>query len=186
MKTVLIFVLLVAVILGIIALVDQAAKRLLRRHVKKHSRAVRMPGYNLLLGLLVCVVGVLGLLLIPPAQERVVWLGSWIVLIMGMYLLVNHFWFGIFYDDEGFTVRQFPAKARAYRFADITGQKTFAARSGWNACLYVAGEEVQLYASQQGVAEFMEHAFLRWCEARGLDPEDQSTDPDNLVYFPQL
>ena len=176
---------LIAVIFGLVALCDLVLHRTLFRSRRQYAGAVRMPRYSFILGLLLSILGLMAVLYIPRQTERALWLGSWVVLVMGAYLLVNFCWFGIFYDDEGFTCRALGRKTRVYRYGDITGQRTFAARSGWNALLYVGGEEVQLYAAMQGLSDFLSKAFFAWCRQKGLDPDAVENDPHNLVFFPE-
>jgi hypothetical protein len=143
-----------------------------------------MPRYSLILGLIIGMLGLMGVLYVPRAQERFLWFGCWIVLVMGVYLLVNFFWAGIFYDEDGFTYRPFPKKAKRYRYDQITGQRTFISKSGWNSNLYANGEEIQLYAAMQGVSDFLNHAFFAWCRQTGTDPDTVENDPHNLIFFP--
>ena len=176
------YLLLIAVLFGLVALCDFLLKKLLRRQEKPN--AVRLPRYAIILGLLLFMLGLVAVLYVPRQTERFLWFGGWLVLVMGLFLLVNYFWSGIFYDDEGFTYRVFPRRGKTYRYRDITGQQTFVARSGWNSNLYVRGEEVQLYAAMQGLPEFLHKAFFAWCRETGIDPNSVENDPHNLVFFP--
>jgi len=176
------YVLLIAVLFGLVALCDLLLKKLFR--VKTADHAVRMPRYSIILGLLMSMFGLVAVLYIPMDTERFLWLGSWVVLAIGVYLLLNFFWTGIFYDDDGFTYRVFPRKGKTYRYKDITGQRTFVAKSGWNSNLYVNGEEVQLYAAMQGLSDFLNKAFFAWCRENGIDPDTVENDPHNLIFFP--
>ena len=176
------YILLIAVLFGLVALCDFLLKKLFRTTSADH--AVRMPRYSIILGLLMSMLGLVAVLYIPMDTERFLWFGSWVVLVMGVYLLTNFFWTGIFYDDEGFTYRVFPHKGKAYRYKDITGQRTFVAKSGWNSNLYVNGEEVQLYAAMQGLSDFLNKAFFAWCRENGIDPDTVENDPHNLIFFP--
>ena len=178
------YLLLIAVLFGLVALCDFLLKKLVFR--SRHTgKAVRMPRYSFILGILMSVFALMGVLYISMQEERVLWLGCWLVLVMGLFLLVNFFWSGIFYDDRGFTYRVFPRKGKTYRYGDITGQRTFVAKSGWNSNLYVGGDEVQLYAAMQGLSDFLHKAFYAWCKEKGLDPNDVENDPHNLIFFPE-
>lgn len=177
------YLLAIAVILALIALVDFVSKKFFRKWEHPGS-IVRLPRYSFILGILLSVLGVIALVHIPRTEQRLLWFGCWVVLVMGLFILVNFFWTGIFYDSEGFTYRAFPGRAKSYRYEQITGQRTFAARSGWNATLYLGDEEVQLYAAMQGLHDFMKKAFLGWCRQKGIDPDTLEYDPQNLLYFP--
>lgn len=177
------YILLVAVGFGLVALCDWLLKKLVFK-TRREGTAVRMPRYSFILGLLMTLFGFVTVLFLPTSK-RYLWLGCWVVLVIGAYVLVNFFWTGIFYDDETFTVRTLGRKTETYRFADITAQRVFVAKSGWNSLLYVDGHEVQLYAAMQGLSDFLSKAFFRWCAAKGLDPDTVENDPHNLIFFPQ-
>jgi hypothetical protein len=177
------YLLLIAVLFGLIALGDFLLKKLFKRSYST-ANAVRLPRRSLILGLLMALLGLIAVLYIPRETEWFLWLGSWVVLVMGGYLLVNFFSFGIFYDDESFTCRTLGRPARTCRFADITGQRVFVSKSGWNSLLYVNGEEIQLYAAMQGLSDFLNKAFFAWCRANAIDPDTVENDPHNLIFFP--
>ena len=179
------YLLLIAVMFGLVALCDFLLKKLVFRNRQQYDNAVRMPRYSFILGILLTVFALVGVLYIPMQEELFLWLGCWLVLVIGAYLLVNFFWTGIFYDDTGFTYRVFPRKGKTYRYGDITGQRTFVAKSGWNSNLYVDGDEVQLYAAMQGLSNFLNKAFYAWCREKDIDPNDVENDPHNLIFFPE-
>ena len=179
------YLLLIAVIFGLIALIDFVTKRLFAPLRKTHDGpVVRMPRYSFILGLLLALVGLIAVLYMPT-DETFLYLGCWLVLAIGIYLLINFFWTGVFYDNEGFTYRAFPRKGRYYRYEEITSQRSFVAKSGWNTALYANGQEIQLYAAMQGVPEFLLHAFRRWCLQKGLDPDEVEHDAATLRFFPE-
>ena len=178
------YILLVAAIFGLVALCDFILKKLFKG-ARSDAKAVKMPRYSFILGLLMALLGLIAVLYIPRQTERFLWLGSCVVLVMGAYLLVNFFWFGIYYDDEGFTYRALGKKSRTYRYGEITGQRTFVAKSGWNSNLYARGEEVQLYAAMQGMSDFLNKAFFSWCRENNIDPDTVENDPHNLIFFPE-
>ena len=178
------YLLLIAAIFGLIALIDFLGKKLFPALRNTHNGPmVRMPRYSFILGLLLALVGVIAVLYMPT-EEWLLYAGCWLVLVIGVYLLINFFWTGIFYDDEGFTYRPFPRKARYFRYEEITAQQSFIAKSGWNTALYAKGQEIQLYAAMQGVEEFLLTAFYGWCRQKGLDPEEVEHDSTTLTYFP--
>ena len=49
-------------------------------------------------------------------------------MVMGAFLLVNFFSFAIWYDETGFSYRTLTKKKQTFRYADITGQRSFLAR----------------------------------------------------------
>ena len=180
------YLLFIGVIFGLIALVDFLCRKLFHKSSTVHpGSAVRMPRYSFMLGLIMSLLGLMGLLYIPRQSERFLWFGCWVVLVMGAYLLVNFCRFGIFYDEDQFVYRTLTKKARTYRYADIQGQRSFLARSGYNTTLYVDGDEIQLYAAMQGLDSFLNKAFFRWCAQTGTDPDTVENDPSMLVFFPE-
>ena len=70
-------------------------------------------------------------------------------------------------------------------YEEITGQRAYLAKSGWNTNLYARDDEIQLYAALQGVSEFLNKAFFAWCRQKGIDPDTVENDPHMLVFFPE-
>lgn len=179
-----IYILLIAVIFGLFALVDFLFKKLFpRSEAEKNGQAVRLPRYSSILGLVIALLGLIGLLFLEGGWA--VRLGCAVVLVMGLCLLASFFRFGIFYDGDSFVYRTLTRKAKTYYYKDITGQRSFVARSGLNILLYVDGDEIQLYSAMQGLDVFLRTAFQGWCAARGLDPETTKHDSSVLAYFPE-
>ena len=101
-----------------------------------------------------------------------------------VYLLVSYTRFGIFYDEEQFVYRSLTKKAKTYRYSDIEGQQSFLAKSGLNTTLYAAGDEIQLYSAMDGLSDFLNKAFFRWCDQTGIDPDTVENNPSMLHFFP--
>ena len=180
------YILLIAVGFGLVALVDFIFGKLFpKNETIKNGKSVRMPRTGLIFGLLLFVFGIVGILFVPFEAERFLWFGCVLVAVMGLYLLVNFFRFGIFYDDEQFIYRTLTKKAKTYRYADIEKQRAFLAKSGYNTTLYAAGDEIQLYAAMQGLSDFLHKAFYRWCDQKGIDPDTVENNPSMLVFFPE-
>lgn len=182
----LLYLLLIAVIFGLVALCDFVFGKLFpKAKVKKTAKAVRMPRYSFIVGILIVFLGVIGLLFYTKA-DLFLRIGMVIAMIMGLYMAVNYMSFGIFYDDEGFTYRTLTKKTITFRYEDITGQRSFLARSGLNTSLFVGEDEIPLNGSMQGVSDFMNCAFFAWCHQTGRDPDAQEYDPRTLRYFPEV
>ena len=179
------YILLIAVIFGLVALVDLLLKKLFpKEDTMKSGKAVRMPRYSIILGILMTGLSFIALLFLPLEGETFLMLGCVIVLVMGLYLVINYTRFGIFYDDEQFTYRTLTQKAKTYRYSDIQGQRAFLAKSGLNTMLYAAGDEIRLYSAMQGLGDFLSKAFFRWCGQKGIDPDTVENDPTMLLFFP--
>ena len=94
------YILLVAVIFGLVALVDFVFGKLFPKSDLEPAR----PGgpaarYSFILGLLMAVFGLVVILLLSPKRQLYLWLGALIVMVMGAFLLVNFFSFAIWYDE---------------------------------------------------------------------------------------
>ena len=179
------YVLLIAVIFGLIALIDKLFQKLFPKpEVMKSGNVVRMPRYSFILGLIISFFAIVGLLYLP-FEEKLLWWGCWVVLLMGAYLLVNFWRFGIFYDDDGFLYRSLFRKAKKYSYKDIRSQQSILARSGVNTTLYVAEDALQLYSAMQGLGDFLSKAFYRWCDETGTDPDTVENNPRMLHFFPE-
>lgn len=180
------YILLIAVVFGLIALGDKLLQLIFPKNTtEKQGKAVRMPRYSLILGVLMSVFATVLLLFLLDRSELFLQIGACFVLLMGLYLLVSYFRFGIFYDEEQFIYRTLTRKARAYRYSDIEGQRSFLAKSGLNTTLYASGDEIQLYGAMQGLSDFLNKAFFRWCAQTGTDPDTVENNPTMLVFFPE-
>ena len=179
------YVLLIAIVFGLIALIDFLFRKLFPKpEVMRSGNAVKMPRRSFIMGLLVSFFAIVGILYLPM-EEKLLWWGCWIVLLMGAYLLVNFWRFGIYYDDEGFLYRTLFGKAKRYEYKDIQCQHSILARSGINTTLTVAGEEIALYSAMQGLGDFLNKAFFRWCDEKGIDPDTVENNPAMLHFFPE-
>lgn len=180
------YLLVIAVVFGLIALCDFGLKKILPKpkHAQK-GNAVRMPRYSFIFGLVLTLAAVMVLLSFSVKTQKLLWCSAWGVLVMGAFLLTNFIRFAIFYDEEGFTYRTLTKKAKSYRYADITAQQSFLAKSGWNSTLYVGGDEISLTAAMQGVDKFLNKAFFAWCKAKNIDPDTVENNPTMLVFFPE-
>ncbi len=180
------YFLLIAVIFGLIALFDKLFHLIFPKNsTQKQGKSVRLPRRSMVFGVLLTVFSVVLLLFLPEKTEIFLRIGAGIVLLMGIYLLVSFFRFAIFYDEEQFIYRTLTRKARTYRYSEIEGQRSFVAKSGINTSLYAAGDEIRLYSAMQGLSDFLNKAFFRWCEQTGTDPDTVENNPTMLQFFPE-
>lgn len=178
------YLLLIAVMFGLVALADKLLQRLFPKpSAARSGNVVRMPRYSFFLGLILSFIALIALLWLPY-EEKFLWWGCWLVLVIGGYLLVNFGRFCIYYDENGFYYRSLTRKGKQYSYADIQSQQSFLAKSGLNITLSVAGDEISLYAAMQGLGDFLHYAFYRWCEESGTDPDTIETNPAMLQFFP--
>ncbi len=179
------YILLIAIMFGLVALVDFVFSKLFPKpEIMKSGNVVRMPRRSFIMGLLVTFFAIIGILYLPM-EEALIWWGCWLVLLMGAYLLVNFWRFGIFYDDTGFVYRSLFTKAKRYEYKDIRSQRSILARSGINTTLYVGEDALQLYSAMQGLGDFLNKAFFRWCDETGTDPDTVENNPSMLHFFPE-
>ena len=179
------YVLLIAIVFGLIALIDLLFRKLFPKpEIMKSGNVVRMPRRSFIMGLLVTFFAIVGILYMPM-DETLIWWGCWLVLLMGAYLLVNFWRFGIFYDDTGFVYRSLFTKAKRYEYKDIRSQRSILARSGINTTLYVGEDNLQLYSAMQGLGDFLSKAFFRWCDETDTDPDTVENNPAMLHFFPE-
>ncbi len=180
------YLLLIAVIFGLVALVDLACRKLFpKAEIRKTGQAVKMPRISSIFGVILTAFGFLALLFIPMKDHLLLLIGCIVVVLMGVYLLVNYFRFGIWYDKEKFVYRTLTKKEKTYFYKDIRGQRAFLARSGFNTTLYVGEDEIPLYCAMEGLGEFLDKAFYRWCQETGTDPESVENNPGGWVFFPE-
>lgn len=180
------YILLIAVIFGLIALMDWVFGKLFpKAKIQKTGKAVRMPRYSFILGILIVVLGMIGLLYYTQA-DLFLKIGMIVAMAMGLYMTVNFMRFGIFYDDQCFVYRTLTKKAVTFRYSDISGQRSFLAKSGLNTTLLMGETEIPLNGAMQGLSDFMNHAFFAWCRETGRDPDQQEYDPTTLRYFPEV
>lgn len=171
-----------AAVFGICFLVDRLIKHFIPQDDRK---AVRLPRKSAIFGILLTFVAFAAPLMFWEQLEWYIRIGCGIVLLMGVFLLVQYFSFSIRYDEEGFTYRTLGKKAMTCRYEDILGQKSLLTRSGVNATLYTKQGEVPIYSAQVGVQDFLKTAFAAWCRETGTDPESVENNPSYLVYFPE-
>ena len=176
--------LLMAAVFGLCYLVDRLCRAIAARHPKPEN-VVRQPRRQLIFGILLCFFAVaagVGCFDLLSWGLRV---GLVVVLLMGGFLLVHYFAFGIWYDDEGFLYRDLTHRAKHYTYGQITGQSSFRTRAGITSTLFVGEDDISLSQSMVGLPAFLEKAFFRWCAEKDIGPETVEHNPAELTYFPQ-
>lgn len=180
------YILLIAAIFGLVALVDFVIGRLFpKKEIQKTGNTVRLPRYSSILGLMMTLLALFALLFLDLSENTALAVGCVVVLIMGIFLLVNFWRFGIWYDEEKFVYRTLTKREKTYYYKDITGQQAILAKSGVNTTLFVGGDALELYESMQGLGNFLSKAFYAWCRIKEIDPDTVENNPQMLVYFPE-
>ena len=175
-----------AVMFGLCFLVDKLFTRLFRsRKEQRSGLAVHYNKRTALFGLLLVVLGIFSTM---TGAEKSLFLliGGIVVLLGGIVLLVYYLSFGIFYDDESILVSAFLKKSRTYVYADIVHQTVLIAGGSLLAEVYFTdGSSLTVASNMDGAVPFLDHAFTRWCKAKGLDPKEcDFHDPSKFRWFP--
>ena len=176
-----------AAMFGLCFLVDKLFTRLFRsRKEQRSGLAVHYNKRTALFGLLLVVLGIFSTM--TGAQKSLFLLiGGIVVLLGGIALLVYYLSFGIFYDDESILVSAFLKKSRTYVYSDIVHQTVLIAGGTLLAEVYFAdGSAITVASNMDGAVPFLDHAFARWCEARGIAPDQCAFhDPGQFRWFPE-
>ena len=105
-------------------------------------------------------------------------------MLMGAFLLVTYFSVSIYYGEDGFLYKTLRGGKKEYRYKDIRGQRSVMTRGGINTILFIGKDEINLYSAMQNLNPFLKHAFFRWCEANGIDPDSIENNPRMFTWFP--
>lgn len=176
-----------ALVFALCFLTDKLLQRLSKRaDLGIGQSKVRLARANVIFGVILAVAGVALLLFFAARLGPAFYVMAAIIILLGLYLLLNYFMTGIDYSAEGFVYRRPGQKAQAFTYDQIRGQRSFANRAGINVMLYVGQEEVNLYSSMNGAQNFMRAAFNGWCKSRGLEPDESlAPNPGNMIWFPE-
>lgn len=177
-----IVLLFMAAVFGLCFLVDRLCRRLFPADPRK---AVRLPRRSVIFGVLLTFLGFTAWLVYWPQFAWYLRVSSILVLVMGVFLLVQYFSFSIRYDEEGFEYRTLGKKAMTCHYDEILGQESLLTRSGVHSTLYTKQGELPIYTALVGLPEFLKTAFSHWCEAKGIDPDTVENNPQYLTYFPK-
>lgn len=152
---------------------------------EKSGNVVRLPRRNAVAGILLIFVPLVVLLfLIPEGGDTLMRVGCTIAIVFGAILLVSYFSFAIYFDDEGFVYKDLRRKKTAYHYSQIRGQRSVLTRSGVNSILFVADDEINVYSTMQNLNAFLNKAFYKWCEVKGIDPAGVENNPRMFTWFP--
>lgn len=168
--------------------VDKGFAKLFRnRKEHKSGRAVKHNKRAALFGLVLAVLGIAGILAGLGGSLGLLILSA-IVLLMAAGLLTYYLGFGIYYDETSFLVSSLTGKPVSRRYGDIQEQKLYVVQGGSVIVeLHMAdGSAVSIQSTMDGAYPFLDYAFARWCEQRGLDPDScEFHDPSQYRWFPE-
>ena len=182
------YLLLAALVFGACYAVDKVFTRLFRNQQQHKSGMAVKPGKRAAtLGLFLAVLGAAGVLS-GISQGTAMLVMSVLMLLLGAGLVLYYLSYGIYYDAEGFLVSAFGKRNRVYHYKDIRQQQRFVVQGGSVLVeLHMAdGGTVAVQTTMDGAFPFLNYAFARWCEAKGLDPDGcQFHNPGDLCWFPE-
>ena len=179
-----IILLVAAVTFGLCFLVDKGVAKLQQKQVQRHSgKAVRLSKKYGSIGLILVVLGIAAMLY---GGTWLIYAAAVLVMLVGAGLAIAYLTHGIYYDADGFLVTSFGKKDVVYSYSAIRGQQLY---NSYGQILIELemddGSVVQLQSGMTGRYDFMDFAFARWCESKGLSPENCSFhDPANSCWFP--
>ena len=140
-------------------------------------------------GLFGVIFFILGIVAISNgvSQGKLLFVGGFIVLFLGIVMAVYYLSFGIFYDDDTFLVSSFGKRSVEYRYSDIEKQQLYVV-SGGSVIVELwlkNGKTLSLQSGMEGVYPFLDHAFTAWCRQTARLPEDCAFhDPAKSWWFP--
>lgn len=168
--------------------VDKGFQKLCRSKHRHHSgRAVRFNRKSAAFGLVIMVPGI-GAILSGITNGWLFFVGGGILILLGLFLVVQYMTFYIYYTDEGFALSAIGKKEKAYQFGDIKGQLLYRSYGDVLIELHMGdGSAVQLQSRMDGVYPFLDQAFDSWLEQTGQQRENCTFhDPGNSCWFPNM
>ena len=178
--------LLIGAMFGLCFLVDKGYTKLFRSKAQHRSGlSIRQNKRYGSMGFVLMAIGVAAM--VASVENTAVLVGGIILLVLGAGLTVFYLSSGIYYDDDSFLVESFGKKAVTYAYRDICFQQLYTMQGGGTIVeLHMAdGSAVQVVSTMPDYEKFLNHAFLRWCREKGMDPENCAFhDTANSCWFP--
>lgn len=167
-------------------LIDKLLQKLFPKHnLEKSKQVVRPPRKSAIFGILLLVFPLMALLFwMPETGDTLLTVCCVGAMIMGAFLLFSYFSVAIFYGEDSFLYKTLRGGKKEYQYAEIRGQRSLMTRGGVNTILFVGEDELNLYSAMQNLNPFLKHAFFRWCQAKGIDPDGIENNPRLFTWFP--
>lgn len=176
-----------ALVFAVCFLVDRAFTKLFRSKAQHRSgKAVRASKRYGLFGVIFFILGIVAISN-GVSQGKLLFVGGFIVLFLGIVMAVYYLSFGIFYDDDTFLVSSFGKRSLEYRYSDIQKQQLYVVSGGSVIVeLWLKNRKtLSLQSGMEGVYPFLDHAFTAWCRQTGRREEDCAFhDPAKSWWFP--
>lgn len=167
-------------------LIDKLLQKLFPKHdLEKSKSVVRPPRKSAVFGVLLLVFPLMALLFwMPEEGDTLLSICCVGAMLMGAFLLFTFFSVAIYYGEDGFLYKTLRGGKKEYRYADIRGQRSLMTRGGINTILFVGDDAINLYSAMQNLNSFLNKAFFRWCEAKGIEPSAVENNPRMFTWFP--
>ena len=182
------YLILAAAVFGLCFALDKGFGKLFRsKQQHKSGLAVKPAKRTASLGLFLAMLGTAGVLS-GTGSGKAMPVMSALMLLLGAVLIVHYLSSGIYYDEETLLVSAFGRKDRVYRYDCIEEQRRFVVQGGSVIVeLHMAdGASVTVQTNMDGALPFLDYAFARWCEQKGITPEDcVFHDPAEHCWFPE-
>ena len=182
------YFILAALVFGVCFLLDKGFVRLFRNQQQHKSGLAVKPGKKTAtLGLFLAMLGIAGVLGGISSGTAMLIMSAAMVL-LGAGLIIYYLSFGIYYDGETFLVSAFGRKNRTYCYRDIQEQRRYVVQGGSMIIelRVTEGAVVTVQTNMDGALPFLDYAFARWCEQKGIDPDSCSFhDPATCRWFPE-
>lgn len=178
-----------ALTFGVLFAIDKGFTKLFRgTEMHRSGLSVRLPRRTCTFGIILCILAVLVLFADFGEEKAGMLIAAAFVAAMGVGLIVYYMTYGVFYDDQGFVYTAFGRHSVTYRYGDIRAQKLYTTTGGSIIVeLHMEnGKTVSLQSNMEGTYAFLDKAFYRWCDEKGIAPDGcEFHDPDNCLWFPQ-
>ena len=181
------YVLVAAAVFGLCFLLDKGFTKAFRGQAQhKSGLAVKVNKLYATIGIILLILGIAALFVDLQGSDTILMVGGLFVIAVGICLIVYYLTFGVYYDDDGFVLSKFGKKSVLYRYSAIRYQQLYASGGTTVIELYLDdGQTLMLQSNMEGTYAFLDHAFVRWCAQKRIDPETCAFhDPQNSLWFP--
>ena len=188
MGSILSILLVAGVVFGICFLADKLFTKVFRGQPQHESGLSVRPSKKYgAFGLILVIVG-LGAVFTGLDGDKALLFGGCFVIVLGIGLALYYLSTGLFYDEESFLYISFGKKSRTYQYRDIQSQQLYNAQGNLMVELYMTdGKSVYVHGNMRGAFDFLDKAFFRWCDQKGVAAEDcPFYDPSNSCWFPPV
>ena len=168
-------------------LVDRGYAKLFRSKAQHRSGlSIRQNKRYGTIGVVLAVIGIAAAIT-GGLENTALMIGGIVVGVLGIGLIAYYMATGIYYDEDAFLWESFGKKQRTYRYDEIIHQQLYTMQGGGLIVeLHMTdGSAVQVVSTMPDYRQFLNFAFQRYCQQKGLIPENCTFhDPENGLWFP--